>query len=102
MRCSESESPALGYLQAGLRLAPEDSEMRFKAALVYCPIWRHQTYTGLAEEGARLGTFGRRGTRHTKLRFFAVRQKLPRVVSGQVKSHTQRRNYGNHESDNQF
>src|ERR1700682_2515146 len=27
--------PALGYLQAGLRLAPEDSEMRFKAALVY-------------------------------------------------------------------
>ena len=28
--------PALGYLQAGLRLAPEDSEMRFKAALVYC------------------------------------------------------------------
>ncbi len=27
--------PALGYLQAGLRLAPEDPEMRFKAALVY-------------------------------------------------------------------
>ena len=27
--------PALGYLQAGLRLAPEDSEMRLKAALVY-------------------------------------------------------------------
>jgi serine/threonine protein kinase/Flp pilus assembly protein TadD len=28
--------PAFGYLQAGLRLTPEDSEMRFKAALVYC------------------------------------------------------------------
>jgi serine/threonine protein kinase/tetratricopeptide (TPR) repeat protein len=27
--------PALGYLQAGLERAPEDSEMRFKAALVY-------------------------------------------------------------------
>ena len=27
--------PAFGYLQAGLRLAPEDSEMRLKAALVY-------------------------------------------------------------------
>jgi tetratricopeptide (TPR) repeat protein len=27
--------PALDYLQAGLKLAPEDSEMRFKAALVY-------------------------------------------------------------------
>jgi len=27
--------PALEYLQTGLRLAPEDSEMRFKAALVY-------------------------------------------------------------------
>jgi serine/threonine-protein kinase len=26
---------ALGYLQTGLKLAPEDSEMRFKAALVY-------------------------------------------------------------------
>ena len=27
--------PALDYLQKGLKLAPEDSEMRFKAALVY-------------------------------------------------------------------
>jgi hypothetical protein len=27
--------PSLNYLQAGLKLAPEDSEMRFKAALVY-------------------------------------------------------------------
>ena len=27
--------PALQYLQAGLKLAPQDSEMRFKAALVY-------------------------------------------------------------------
>jgi serine/threonine protein kinase/tetratricopeptide (TPR) repeat protein len=27
--------PALQYLQAGLKLTPEDSEMRFKAALVY-------------------------------------------------------------------
>ena len=27
--------PAFDYLQAGLKLAPEDSEMRFKAALVY-------------------------------------------------------------------
>jgi serine/threonine protein kinase/tetratricopeptide (TPR) repeat protein len=27
--------PALDYLQAGLKLAPDDSEMRFKAALVY-------------------------------------------------------------------
>ena len=27
--------PSLDYLQAGLKLAPEDSEMRFKAALVY-------------------------------------------------------------------
>jgi serine/threonine protein kinase/tetratricopeptide (TPR) repeat protein/TolB-like protein len=27
--------PALDYLQAGLKLAPKDSEMRFKAALVY-------------------------------------------------------------------
>jgi tetratricopeptide (TPR) repeat protein len=26
---------ALRYLQEGLKLAPEDSEMRFKAALVY-------------------------------------------------------------------
>lgn len=27
--------PALDYLQAGLKLTPQDSEMRFKAALVY-------------------------------------------------------------------
>ncbi len=27
--------PALDYLQAGLKLTPDDSEMRFKAALVY-------------------------------------------------------------------
>ena len=27
--------PAIQYLQAGLKLAPQDSEMRFKAALVY-------------------------------------------------------------------
>src|SRR5207245_1616540 len=27
--------PALEHLQAGLKLAPQDSEMRFKAALVY-------------------------------------------------------------------
>jgi tetratricopeptide (TPR) repeat protein len=27
--------PALDYLQAGLKQAPDDSEMRFKAALVY-------------------------------------------------------------------
>jgi tetratricopeptide (TPR) repeat protein len=27
--------PALDYLQQGLKLAPQDSEMRFKAALIY-------------------------------------------------------------------